>query len=300
MKKILFNNIFVNLVLGIIKYLGALLTNSIAIFSDAMYTLSCSLKNINTAYSSKESKKVDNIYNVIVGALGVLLGLVIILNIFTTTLVMPKFGVLIIAILGYLIQNILNALKYATSFNDSSKEMLLLERNYLSMLIIPIIVIVSYIITLFSKYLAILKYADIFAGSLIAVYLIFLGIRFIVINFKGIDEEAINEKEIKKILSNENIIASTNKCFITNYGSSYKLTLNISLKKEISMVNAYSSILEIANNLFKKFKNIELISIYKSPIKEKKEVKKNARNSRSRNSKKSPKKTGSKQKNKKR
>lgn len=298
MKKILFNNIFINLILGIIKYLGAILSNSVALFSDAMYTLSCSLKNISIATSLEKSKKLENIYNVVVGSIATLLGFIIILNIFTTTLVLPKFGVLIITILCYLVINILNALKYATNFNDNSKEIVLLERDYLSMLVIPIIVIVSYIITLFSKFLDILKYADVLVGSLIAVYLIIRGIRFIVINFK--EKEELKEKEIKELLNAQKIIASTNKCLITNYGSSYKLTLDISLKKEISMVDAYSSILEIANKLFKKFKNVELISIYKSPIREKKGALKNARNSRSRNSKKSTKKTNSKQKNKKR
>lgn len=298
MKKFLFNNVSLNLVLGIIKYLGALLTNSVALFSDALYTLSCSLKNISINYAKKESKKTDNIYNVVIGAIGVLLGFIIILNIFTTNLVLPKFPVIIIAIGCYLITNVINALKYTTSFNENSNEIILLDRDYFSLLVIPFVVIVSYILTLFSKYLDILKYADVLAGSLIAVYLIIRSIRFIVINFKG--EDTLNEKEIKDTLSKEKIIASTNKVVITKYGSSYKLTINISLKKEISMVDAYSSILEVANRLFKKFKNIEIISIYKSPIKEKKGALKNARNSGSRNSKKSTKKRDTKQKNKKR
>lgn len=298
MKKILFNNIFVNLILGIIKYLGALLTNSVALFSDAMYSISCSLKNISINYQKDRSKKTDNIYNTIVGAIATLLGFIIILNIFTTTLVIPKFWSIVIIILCYLTMNLFNAYKYALNFNNSNKEMLLIERNYISMLVIPVLVLISIIITLFNKYLGILKYADIFVGSLIAVYLIIKGIRFIVINFK--EKEEVNEKVIKELLSKEKIIVSTNKCLLTSYGNSYKLTLDISLQKEITLVDAYSRILEITSKIFKKFKNIELISIYKSPIRVKKEVKKNARNSRSRNSKKSPKKTSSKQKNKKR
>lgn len=298
MKKFLFNNVSLNLVLGIIKYFGALLTNSVALFSDALYTLSCSLKNISINYAKKESKKTDNIYNVVIGAIGVLLGFIIILNIFKTTLVLPKFWCLIIALLCYLIPNIVNALKYTTSFNDSSKEIVLIDRDYYSLFAIPFIVIASYILTLFSRWLDILKYTDILAGGLIAAYLIFRSIRFIVISFKG--EDTLNEKDIKDALSKEKIIASTNKVIMAKYGSSYKLTLDISLKKEISMVDAYSSILEIANKLFKKFKNIEIISIYKSPIKEKKGALKNARNSGSRNSKKSTKKRDPKQKNKKR
>lgn len=298
MKKLLFNNILINLILGIIKYLGALLTNSVALFSDAMYSLSSSLKNISINYQKDKSKKTDNIYNTIVGAIATLLGFIIILNIFTTTLVIPKFWSIVIIILCYLTMNLFNAYKYALNFNNSNKEMLLIERNYISMLVIPVLVLISIIITLFNKYLGILKYADVFVGCLIAIYLILKGIRFIVINFK--EKEEVNEKVIKELLSKEKIIVSTNKCLLTSYGNSYKLTLDISLQKEINLVDAYSRILEIASKIFKKFKNIELISIYKSPIRVKKEVKKNARNSRSRNSKKSPKKTSSKQKNKKR
>lgn len=298
MKKLLFNNILINLILGIIKYLGALLTNSVALFSDAMYSLSSSLKNISINYQKDKSKKTDNIYNTLVGAIATLLGFIIILNIFTTTLVIPKFWSIVIIILCYLTMNLVNAYKYALNFNNSNKEMLLIERNYISMLIIPVLVLISIIITLFNKYLSILKYADVFVGCLIAIYLILKGIRFIVINFK--EKEEVNEKVIKELLSKEKIIVSTNKCLLTSYGNSYKLTLDISLQKEITLVDAYSRILEIASKIFKKFKNIELISIYKSPIRVKKEVKKNARNSRSRNSKKSPKKTSSKQKNKKR
>ncbi len=298
MKKLLFNNILINLILGIIKYLGALLTNSVALFSDAMYSLSSSLKNISINYQKDKSKKTDNIYNTLVGAIATLLGFIIILNIFTTTLVIPKFWSIVIIILCYLTMNLVNAYKYALNFNNSNKEMLLIERNYISMLIIPVLVLISIIITLFNKYLSILKYADVFVGCLIAIYLILKGIRFIVINFK--EKEEVDEKVIKELLSKEKIIVSTNKCLLTSYGNSYKLTLDISLQKEITLVDAYSRILEIASKIFKKFKNIELISIYKSPIRVKKEVKKNARNSRSRNSKKSPKKTSSKQKNKKR
>ncbi len=298
MKKLLFNNILINLLLGTIKYLGAILTNSVALFSDAMSTLFCSLKNISINYSKEKSKKIDSIYNTIVGAIATLLGFIIILNIFTTTLVIPKFWSIVIIILCYLTMNLVNAYKYALNFNNSNKEMLLIERDYISMLVMPVLVVTSIIITLFNKYLSILKYADVFAGCLIAIYLIIKGIRFIVINFK--EKEEVNEKAIKELLSKEKIIVSTNKCLLTSYGNSYKLTLDISLQKEITLVDAYSRILEIASKIFKKFKNIELISIYKSPIRVKKEVKKNARNSRSRNSKKSTKKTGSKQKNKKR
>lgn len=298
MKNIFFNNILINLLLGIIKYLGAILTNSIALFSDAMFTLSCSLKNISLCYEKEKKKKIDNIFNVIIGGVATLLGFVIILNIFTTTIVMPKFWSIIIVILCYLVINLINAYKYALNFNNSNKEILLVERDYLSMLIIPIIVIISYIITLFKKYFEILRYADILVGCLIAIYLIIKGIRFIVINFK--EKEEVNEKAIKELLSKEKIIVSTNKCLLTSYGNSYKITLDISLQKEITLVDAYSRILEIASKIFKKFKNIELISIYKSPIKVKRGAKKNARNSRSRNSKKSPKKRDTKQKNKKR
>lgn len=297
MKKVLFNSVSLNLILGIIKYLGALLSNSVALFSDALYTLSCSLKNISINYA-EEQKKVDNIYNVIIGAIGMLLGFIIILNVFTTSLVLPQFPVIIIALISYLLVNIINALKYVISFNDKSKEMMLLERNYLSMLIIPVIVMISYIITLFHKYFDILKYVDVFVGCLIAVYLIIISIRFIVISFK--EESILNKKDIEDILNKEKIIASTNKVVLTKYGNSYKLTLDISLKKEISLVDAYGSVLEVANRLFKKFRNIELISIYKSPIIEKKRVIKSARNSGSRNSKKSTKKGNTKQKNKKR
>lgn len=300
MKNILTSNMFVLMFNGILKYIIGILSNSMALFSDGLFNISQALKYSGANYTKdKKSKKSNNVYNVLIGGIIVMLGAVLILNVINSKVGIVKWYVVLASVICYLVTNISASLKYVFAFNDKNKEIINVDRNYIMSLTIPVIVVISFILTKCSKWFSYLKYGDLVGTTIIAVLIIIMGLSYIINNIKGLTDDEINLDEIKETIKLYPIIKCINKNEIYTYGSSKKLVLDISLEDSASLMNTYQELLNLTQQIFKKNKNIEVISIIKNPYIVKKAVKKSARNSGSRNSKKNTKKKNSSKKNKK-
>ncbi|MGM9835049.1 MAG: hypothetical protein ACI31M_04665 [Bacilli bacterium] len=296
--RILSNNTFINVFCTMVKYLFALLSNSMCLFSNAMYDAGTILKEsaIYRKVSEKKKKNIQSIWNVIIGIIISVMGALVILNVFSVTEYKVKWYVVLVSVISFLLSNLSNSLKYVIGFNDEKKEIINVNRNFKYSLYFPLVVIVCYIVTLFSKYVKVLKYADLCGAIIIAVATILMGIMYI---YNNLHHKEIVADKVSDIFENEHSIKRV-KNEIASYGYSKKLTYDIEFAKDTQPINLYSNLISYCYEVFKRYSDIEVISIIKSTYVERKMVNKNARNSRSRNSKKNTTKKNTKQKNKKR
>ena len=297
MKKVLQSNIIIYLLNSVIKYIVAILSNSYALFSEALFDVSVLFKYSSTNYNKdKTIFKRSYIYNVVIGGIIIMLGAIMVLNIFTSQVRKVKWFILLASIFCLIIRYLGVSLMFVLNYNNGRKEIVNLNRNYAVSMLLPWVVIVSYIISLFSKYLSILKYADKVGALFIACYIIGIGIIYIRNNFKGLGNEINAISNLDNYLSKSSISKILNNYKLVNYGASYKLILDVSFSSELQVINSYQMMLDLCNKFFKKFKNIEVISIIRTPYVEKKGMSRYARNSGSGNSKKNTKRKNTKKK----
>lgn len=299
MKKLIKNNIFIDFINIIIKFIIAILGNSRSLLADSLFNVSTLSKKVFVGTNKKESKNINNIISIIIGAIIVFMGTSLIFDVFISKSYKSSWYVLVISIILILFKNLSNSYIYADGFNSNEK-MITSNRDYTLEMIIPWLVVVSYLISKLSNVLEIFKYSDSFVAVIISLLNIFIGIKLIVFNFRNLANDLIlDEKALKENISKISLIKSINKFKLINYGGLYKINLDISIDKDIDSVKAYPNILGLCTTIFKTYSNIEIIELSKSPYKERRIVK-NARNSRSRNSKTNPKKKNTKKKNSKR
>lgn len=296
--KVLSNNTFINIFCTMIKFIFAILANSLCLFANAMYDASTILKE-SVIYQNIENKKKikrQSIWNVIIGIIAVVIGALIVLNATSVDNYKVKWYVVLVSIVSFLLTNLSNSLKYVIAYNNEKEEIININRSFKYNMYFPFIVIICYILTLLTKYVPILKYADIGGAIIIAIATILMGLKVIYNNLNQLNK--VDDK-INEIFKNDPTIKSV-KSQLSSYGYSKKVTFDLAFLKNAQSINMFSILINFCNNIFKAYPDIEVISIIKSTYVERKMVNKSARNSRSRNSKKSTTKKNTKQKNKKR
>lgn len=296
--KILSNNAFINIFCTMIKFIFALLANSLCLFANAMFDACTILKESAIYRSIDDNKRIkrQSIGNVLVGAISVVIGALIILNATSVDNFKIKWYVVLVSIISFLLINLSNSLKYVINYTKEQEEVLEINRNFKYTMYFPFVVIICYILTLLPKYIDVLKYSDVVGAIVIAVITIFSGIKLIYNNLNHIDK--VDDK-INEIFSSENDVKNVS-YKITRYGFNKKVIFDISLTKNSKPIDMFSKLINYCNMIFKKYSDVTVVSIRKRTYIERKAVNKSARNSRSRNSKKSTTKKNSKQKNKKR
>lgn len=303
MKKLITSNVFSNILTVLIKYVVSIFGHSFSLLSDAFYDTCVLLKYNNAAFINESNRrKMENVYNIVLGGISIFLSAILFLTIFTTPVVHVKWYAILASVVCILLTNAKTSVQFHIGFSDEFEEALHIQRNYLSTMICPWIVILSCILSLFSKYLPILQYADFVGAGIISTILLITGVKYIYLNFQDLYEERTLEpvKELHALVEKANFVKQMDLCKMEKYGASYRVELHIGIDKSIQETKAYSMFLGVCNDIFKRFKGVEVITIKKKTLKEKKVGITRARNSRSRNRKKNTTKKNTTQKNKKR
>lgn len=303
MKKLITSNVFINILTILIKYVVSIFGHSFSLLSDAFYDTCILLKYNNAAFIKESNKrKMENVYNIILGGISIVLSAILFLTIFTTPVRHIKWYVILAAIVCFLLTNVKTSIQFHLGFHDEKQDIIHIQRNYVSAMVCSWIVILSCSSSLFSKYVPILEYADFVGTGSISIILLVAGIKYIYLNFQDLYEDRSLEpvKELQALVKQASFIRQVNVCKMEKYGASYRVELHVGVEKELVETNLYSMFVGLCNEIFKRFKGVEVIAIKKNPLKEKKVGNTHARNSRSRNRKKNTTKKNSKQKNKKR
>ena len=167
------------------------------------------------------------------------------------------------------------------------------------------IIILAMILMKISRWVSVLKYADIAGAVLISLYVFYKGIKIIKNSFASLEnkEIVINEKCIDEIAKRKEV-KSVEALTLINFNGIRYVKCDLLLNDGVSMVDVNSFVITLQDYLLKFAEVVRVNLIEKKVFKPKhakvRSKKQDARNSRSGNSKTSPKKKNNKSKNTKR
>ena len=288
----------------LIKLLGGLLTHSYTMISSCLLDLLLIIIS-KVAMIKKEDSKVRRVITSLIGFI-MLLGAI---SVVVFSIIYP-FGkvsawIILFAVITMIVKYMANC--YYTNVNYKRKSGMLSYGNINSTLdfVSLVIFIVVMILSKCSRWLAILKYADVVGTILIASYIGYRGLLVLIHSIKKTNEEKINNvlEGYKTEISARSEIKKVEKLSLLNYGGLNYIKCSVVLSDGLSMIDANSFIVTLQDYLLK-IADVCKIDLVDPNIKPKhvkvRSLKEDARNSRSRNSKTNSKKKNSTKKNKKR
>lgn len=288
----------------LLKILGGLLTKSYTMITSCVLDLLLIIIS-KIAMNKGEDSKGKRVITTLLGLVMILSGIIMVLFSIKYPFGKVSAWIILFAILTMIVKYMANC--YYTNVNYKRRVGMLSYGNIISTLdfVVLIMFIVVMILSKCSKWLEILKYADVVGTILIAAYIGYRGVLIIVHSIKKRDEEKVAKllDGYKAEILDRNEIKKVERLSLVNYGGINYVRCGVVLSDGISMIDINSFIIMLQDYLLK-IADVVKIDAVDPNIKPKhikvRSLKEDARNSRSRNGKTNSKKKNSTKKNKKR
>lgn len=281
--KVIISSLIINTVLTILKIITGFIGQSTALIADGIHSLSDLVTDIFSMIGSYIANKpaddkhpfghgkMEYIISLGISCVVIFIGLLLIETGIKSDLEMPETIVLFVSLTCILIKFILA--KYIETKGKEYDNNILIAGAIESKMDVysSLVVLISTIMMLFSDKIAIFKYADKTAIILVALMIIKVGIDLLIENGSLLLEEKILDEDynnqIKSIILKHDEVIDIKLMHVFKYGSHYKLTAQIIMDNQISLIDAYS-IIEIIEKDLQKNHNFEYIFINMEPISE--------------------------------
>jgi len=279
--KVLFVSLVVNLILSIIKIIAGILSNYASLIADGVHSLSDLITDVVSMLGNKLSLKpadhkhpfghgkIEYITSIIISLTIIILGLNLIVNVFSHEIIVPSIFIMFISLFTILAKYILATYIYKKGIKYQNNILIASGKESKSDVISSIFVIISIILIQFSNIITVFKYADIVGTILISLLIIRTGYLILMDNLSKVlgeqieDEEYINKlKNI--ILSEENILEVKN-LYVLKNGPYYKLLSNVSMNNMITLSLAHQLIDKVEEKLKKYDDKIKYVFIHMEP-----------------------------------
>ena len=289
----------------LIKILGGILTHSYTMIASCLLDLLLVIIS-RIAMIKGEDSKGKRIITLLVGFIMILSAISLVMFSIINPLVKVSAWIILFAIITMIVKYMANC--YYTNVSYRRKSGLLSYGNINSSLdfLVFAMFIVVMILSKCSRWLGILKYADIVGTIIIAAYIGYRGLLVIIHSINRKDEEKINKvlEGYKVEISARKEIKRVERLSLVNYGGLNYFKCGVVLSEGISMIDANTFVITLQDYLLK-IADVGIINLVDQSEKKKvkpkvRSKKQDARNSRSRNGKTNTKKKNSTKKNKKR
>ena len=288
----------------LLKVLGGLLTKSYTMLTSSLLDLLLIIVS-KVAMIKGEDTKGRRVISTMLGLVMILSGIIMIVFSIKYPFGKVSAWIILFAIVTMIVKYMANC--YYTNVNYRRKVGMLSYGNINSSLdfIVFAMFIVIMIISKCSRWLEILKYADVVGTILVAGYIGYRGLLVVVHSIKKRDEEKINKvlEGYKIEIQDRKEIKKVERLSLVNYGGLNYVKCGVVLSDGISMIDINSFMVTLQDYLLKiaDVAKIDAVDPNSKPKHVKvRSLKEDARNSRSRNSKTNSKKKNSTKKNKKR
>lgn len=278
--RVMFVSVITNIFLAIIKIIfgiigksGALIADGIHSFSDLVTDFFAIIGGI-LARKPADTKhpcghgRLEYLTSILIGTLILSLGFTIISKSIHKEIIIPSILVVIVSIVTiiakWLLANFIS--KKGILYNNAI--LIASGKESKTDIYSSIVVLVSGILMQFSDRIPFLKYADIVASIIVGIFIIKVGFDVLKENISSIlgesaEEEVINS--IKKIILENDSIIDINNFILIKYGSYYRLTLEVTMDANLTLVKAHSIIDEIENKIKENNNKIAYITIHMEP-----------------------------------
>ncbi len=296
--------IIVWLVVAILKIVGGVLCNSLAMIASAVLDIVLILLSL-LVKKEKENKRYKGFISSLVGLFMIVLGIGLMFLLTLIEIKKTSFFILLFIFITILVKYIVGC--FYTNINSNRRKGLLTYGNINSTsdFIIFGIVLVTFIVGKFSKWFSLLKFADMLGLILISLFIIYKGIKVIARSISYLEnKEVIISSEFKEDIINRTEVKKLVDIKFNSFGGIRQAKCDIMLNDGIAIIDINTFVVTLQDYLLK-IADVAMINLVSNEqVKKNKpkvrSLKQDARNSRSGNGKTNAKKKNSSKKNKKR
>lgn len=277
-------SILVNIFLVIIKIIGGVLCYSHALIADGIHSLSDLITDFVAIIGGLFSKKppddkhpfghanIEYVTGFAISLFILGIGISIIKNSFTNTVIVPSVGVLIISFITILLKLGLSRFILHSGYKYNNQILIASGKESNTDVISSIVVLISALFMQFSGLFPILRYADKCAAMIVGIFILKIGLTIFrdnlsfIIGERETDTNYINK--IYTIILAEPEVTSIHNFILLKYGGYYKLTGTIGMDGTLSLKEAHLIADKIENMIISFDDRICYITIHMEPEKE--------------------------------
>lgn len=279
--KVLVTSLVINCLLVIFKTIFGLIGKSQALIADAIHSLSDFSTDIVGIIGLKSSVKpadeghpyghgkIEYVTSIIMGSIIFILGIILIIDIFTTATKIPTSVVAIVITMDTIIKYFLA--KYIINKGKKYKNNILISSGKESFMdvISSLVVLLMFILSRFSSDLKILKYTDKFGGIIIGLMIIKISLDILIENAKAVLGQIETEPNFIENVKNNIIgidnVESVDDLKVLKFGSYYQVILSIGIDENKKLIEGHDIAHQVEANLKEKIIGIKYVTVHVNP-----------------------------------
>lgn len=264
----------IKIIIGFICKSSALLADGVHSFSDLLTDFFAIIGNIMAKKPADEKHpyghgKIEYLTSIGISIVVIILGLTIINNSRHSKVVMSSLIVSIVSLITITLKYLLSEYIIRKGKKLENNILIASGKESRADVISSLVVFISAILSVFSKYIEVFKYSDKIAGIIVGILIIRTGFLIlkenisIILGEQEIKGETLNK--IRKIILNNKDIKTIDELIILKFGHCYKVSMEVSMNPDLTLLECHTIVDELEKKLKKEVEKIEYITVHVNP-----------------------------------
>lgn len=265
---------FIKIIIGFICKSSALLADGVHSFSDLLTDFFAIIGNIMAKKPADEKHpyghgKIEYLTSIGISMVIIILGLTIINNSMHSKVVMSSLIVSIVSLITITLKYLLSEYIIRKGKKLENNILIASGKESRADVISSLVVFISAILSVFSKYIEVFKYSDKIAGIIVGILIIRTGFLIlkenisIILGEQEIKGETLNK--IRKIILNNKDIKTIDELIILKFGHCYKVSMEVSMNPDLTLLECHTIVDKLEKKLKKEVEKIEYITVHVNP-----------------------------------
>lgn len=264
----------IKIIIGFICKSSALLADGVHSFSDLLTDFFAIIGNIMAKKPADEKHpyghgKIEYLTSIGISIVVIILGLTIINNSMHSKVVMSSLIVSIVSLITITLKYLLSEYIIRKGKKLENNILIASGKESRADVISSLVVFISAILSVFSKYIEVFKYSDKIAGIIVGILIIRTGFLIlkenisIILGEQEIKGETLNK--IRKIILNNKDIKTIDELIILKFGHCYKVSMEVSMNPDLTLLECHTIVDKLEKKLKKEVEKIEYITVHVNP-----------------------------------
>ena len=264
----------IKIIIGFICKSSALLADGVHSFSDLLTDFFAIIGNIMAKKPADEKHpyghgKIEYLTSIGISMVIIILGLTIINNSMHSKVVMTSLIVSIVSLITITLKYLLSEYIIRKGKKLENNILIASGKESRADVISSLVVFISAILSVFSKYIEVFKYSDKIAGIIVGILIIRTGFLIlkenisIILGEQEIKGETLNK--IRKIILNNKDIKTIDELIILKFGHCYKVSMEVSMNPDLTLLECHTIVDKLEKKLKKEVEKIEYITVHVNP-----------------------------------
>lgn len=264
----------IKIIIGFICKSSALLADGVHSFSDLLTDFFAIIGNIMAKKPADEKHpyghgKIEYLTSIGISMVIIILGLTIINNSMHSKVVRSSLIVSIVSLITITLKYLLSEYIIRKGKKLENNILIASGKESRADVISSLVVFISAILSVFSKYIEVFKYSDKIAGIIVGILIIRTGFLIlkenisIILGEQEIKGETLNK--IRKIILNNKDIKTIDELIILKFGHCYKVSMEVSMNPDLTLLECHTIVDKLEKKLKKEIDKVEYITVHVNP-----------------------------------